>query len=420
MKKVICTHLIAASFLSCSSYHVENTADVDSNIKPTNGVFYSLPKKVFKLKIKYKTISGVPSKYAISENFLKIVKPLAHDFQFINDSITRYTISEIDLISESVSDSNTIYFVELLGRNNPVLKKKVGFGLSESGILINGKGGYENQSVKYGAKIAETVINLATGAVPLSESAAQTEDSLIEQYDSELNDIVTKIVSLRNRRYDLLTTDYPINKKSSLFDQIDKRENHLLKLIQGKKTTSEKVKTVYISTIHVGSFDVFKFSKEKGFKEESKGYNLNVSKLSPSSSQEQVITQLENGKKKKGIHYRIPAVCNLAITNTANDTVLNRQESIPQLGLISWLPNRAGVFQSTIDFKLDSETGALLEYSGSSEEIDNEVVNELSSSIISGAQSSNKFKEEEERIKELELEIRLRELELKKDSLNSN
>lgn len=420
--------LITALLVSCSTYNVTRITGTTNS--DNHGLVYFLPKMEYDIVVTYDVVTSEPSEYYKSNptNFKKEVEKIM-DFEYIDSSTPKYQLKTIEMNPVILPDAENAYHIEFRRRNSLLLKKKYLFELTEQGYLKSGNILAQDNTADLAFATLEAASNFVKSAYGTIAAAGGG--------GAPINLIVTKILSLKKQREDLISgsmapdLSYSNSPIIGMHDKLKEEEDKLISMIAGKEKTKTITKVIrYIPVATTGS-SLFYFSSSNGFSLSSTGAanEKNIQIIISDKSNHSLYlnpfltSKATNIPDRRGLFYRIPASTAVQITDGSTQYV-NKVQVIPQLGSIAFLSNRVGLVKNDTYYTLDPVTGALLKFDANAEGINVEQAKSLLTSASSLPESLKKpkdektgFEETEKAIKRLELDIKYQELKLKYDSL---
>lgn len=446
-----------------------------SKLKNEPGIFYSLPKHAYDIKIVYNVINVSMPSHGVHKDTLK--KWLLYPFPFYEKNNRTVEVESIEINPVIMPDPQATYFAKLRTRK---LFEEVKLDITLNGYnqISSSSGEASSQALPVLMTIASTVGNFivpgasnigkASGLIPQNKEllytlidkdltlvnvgslvgvqklkVSQGTLSLYEYYfeqvykgierDIKSKMIINSIVSLNelNREY------YNLISKSDITD-LQSRTNLLKERIKfheedlgGRKTNTKRDTVLRFEP----KIDDTSFDKEISL--EGKLYRLNILFDQYSTVQKNAIRQFETLKEpdKKdgysGVFYRVPMQTVLAIVlsekrsvvppDTGTKDVFVKQKvvdiTVPQFGIIRSLPPTKG-YTRNFSYALDPVTGALKSYSTKQKGITNEDAKSVTAAISEIEGMRNKKLERYNT--ELELKIKQWELQQKIDSLRND
>ncbi len=339
-----------------------------------NGVFYSLPRTVFKVDVLISKIEDVPGPYAsLASKVLGLT-------DFINRAETQYSIKGIYIHSISEADPNAIYFLNFGERSNKsdrtfivqlqangVLK-----GINETTFLnkedrkakLELREDYFSQDFNYFADLNQ-MIRVDTIIRRIAVDTTTIEDVVFNRTTVEktklqrAQDAANAYMDIHKNRLELLSgfqeVNYPAQTIELMNSELRQMEGDYLALFKGKRFISEEKFSFYVVPDGEKShqtYPVFKFSKEKGVRDLTATSGERINLIVQTNGLMDVLPNPLSENQSLGVFYRIPEVARVWVeynnTEYSKNTFL-----IPQLGVLQ------SVNTSKTLLSVDPNTGML-------------------------------------------------------------
>ncbi|MEL7251046.1 MAG: DUF4831 family protein [Bacteroidota bacterium] len=445
MRKAALLFLTLLFLAGCSTIDV--IPILSSTVPSKAGVIYALPKHEFDVVVDYEKVSTSGSKF-LEDNSItdtEMEEALKHfrlrlPFTKQNEKVTSYKIKSIKVETRVVPDPEAFYYAQTYRRNHPFLKKTFLFELKKEGYLSQANASSEDYTVDFVLNTAVTAARVVAGITnPMNKvgnnqeerGAEEQKDTIPENIleNTRLNPLYQLLKRYRELedykwelyqgRADLLSATMEVD-ISFVVKKIEEEQLEIAKLFVGKKKTKTARKVFPADPSNADQI-VFRLHKSDGFGS-GQVYQMKVTSYTNDTLNDFIDKQTSAVTHKKGLHYRIPATALVEIKNES-ETHYRGQHVVPQLGVISFLPDRVGMTKNDIKYTLDPTTGALLKYDANSEGVNLEAVKAFQESAtevpaLFQKPDENEFEEIEKQIKQLELENMLLEQQIKKDSLS--
>ncbi|MBE0651112.1 MAG: DUF4831 family protein [Bacteroidales bacterium] len=336
----------------------------------TTGIYYALPKTVFKVHLVMEEVRQIPGPFAEYAQ-----KYLGTD-NYIKTGATYYKLLSVKVEPVTVADPSHAYFIEFPRERSSKNPRVSSFQLSSDGELI----GYgfkieDKKDEKSGQTSSQILVysndmNGGRFSMGAMYSRAQQIDTLVRKVtidtvtikrfkfrtswinltpEEQANDAAQLIHKIRTNRFNLLTGYQEVNYGEGIKymdDQLKKLEDEYLALFLGKETRTTVVRN-------------FEFDPEKGHLTKTlmqyiaksgntEAVTLNVS---PMNDMENISSATTAAPDE--LFYRIPVKASVSVVVEGN-AFYSDIFTIPQLGVVT----TAAMGNSHI--QLDPSTGALV------------------------------------------------------------
>ncbi len=305
---------------------------------------YFLPRTVLEVEVEATKITRKSGPYSTdARKYLGAPADIRQDEEI-------WTITKIDVKQNSEPDAGNQYKVYATAKSN------AGFlSLTETGILrgINlpfsflpgEKNNKDARRKKSKIKNKKSNISPFVSNFIISEDSAESESDAAAAFE--------QINSLREVRQDILLQHNDVLHGKAVkhyLREIDKRENELIALFNGKEQ-KETVKRTFIvyPDREMTNQEVFRFSEKQGFSDSGNPVTITLKKR---------LLDNKQSSSAKGFVYRIPALTDVEITGN-KVTFWTGVINISQLGKLAYLP--AGFFDKDVKAVFDPRSGALLQ-----------------------------------------------------------
>ena len=339
-----------------------------------NGVFYSLPRTVFKVDVLISKIEDVPGPYAsLASKVLGLT-------DFINRAETQYSIKGIYIHSISEADPNAVYFLNFGERSNKsdrtfivqlqangVLK-----GINETTFLnkedrkakLELREDYFSQDFNYFADLNQ-MIRVDTIIRRIAVDTTTIEDVVFNRATVEktklqrAQDAANAYMDIHKNRLELLSgfqeVNYPAQTIELMNSELRQMEVDYLALFKGKRFISEEKFSFYVVPDGEKShqtYPIFKFSKEKGVRDLTATSGERINLIVQTNGLTDVLPNPLSENQSLGVFYRIPEVAR--VWAEYNNTEYSKNTFlIPQLGVLQ------SVNTSKTLLSVDPNTGML-------------------------------------------------------------
>lgn len=336
----------------------------------TTGVYYALPKTVFKIHLVLEQVNKIPGPFAQYTQ-----KYLGTD-NYIKRNQTYYKLIGVNVVPVTMADPSQVYFIKFPTQKSSKNTKTSDFQLSSQGELI----GYgmkieskkEEKSARESSQILVYSNNGGHGAFNMAAnySRAQKLDTLVRKVtidtvtikrfkfrttwvdlsqEDQANDAAKEIHKIRVNRFNLLTGYQEVNYGAGIKymdDKLKRLEDEYLALFLGKETRTTVVRN-YIFDPEKGHMSkiLLQFAAENG---NTESISLNVSAMNHMKN----IASVSAATPDK-LFYRIPVKAQVDVM-LGNNAFYSDIFTVPQLGVVS----TATMSDSRI--QLNPKTGALV------------------------------------------------------------
>ncbi len=339
----------------------------------TTGIYYTLPKVVFKIQLVMEEVNKIPGPFAAyTQKYLGTNN-------YIKRNETYYKLLAVKVEPVSMADPSHTYYIEFPREKSSKNLRVSNFQLNNEGELMGYGFKIENKKEeKSGLPSSQLLVysnngNAENFNMAASYSRAQKLDTLVRKVtvdtvtikrfkfrttwinlseEDQANDAAQRINKIRTSRYNLLTGYQEVNYGEGIkyMDvQLKKLENEYLALFLGKETRTTVVRN-------------FEFDPEKGYL--SKNLLEFLAKGGSTQAVTLTISPLNEMKNVPGVStaapdelfYRIPVKANVSVIVEGN-AFYSDIFAVPQLGVVT----TATMGNSHI--QLNPVTGALVRIS---------------------------------------------------------
>lgn len=415
MRKILPLFILILFISACNTLNVRKVPANRLNAQQ-GGLIYILPKVEYDIVVTVKKTELKAGEYFVKSKEDELYTNLDGLINLVTDQDkTLYSISNIELIPRILPDKNQVYQVETMGKNSLVTSKNFLFELSPQGYMKSG----DVQSSDYSSEFVTTAVTTSARIMgKLSMPLFASTKSYIYEAPKPtkagiMDHIIKEINRIRIAKKELIIDNndrYGASELTKLIEELEKEEAKLLPLIAGSRSETIE-KRIYHYIPSTGSTPLFYFSAEKGLNADQLPENeikVDLESHISFAKSRRFTYKTESGNK--GLHYRIPATVNFQIKSPTT-IYLNKTEVIPQLGTTAYLPSRVGLFKNKLNYKLDTNTGALILFEANSKGSEQEGVQRIGNELMNLTQPQARSLEDlEMEIQRLELEQRKKEL----------
>ncbi len=343
-----------------------NVVSFNSNspIADKDGIIYSLPRNIVKVKLEIVKTENFRGPYAAFSSKLLGVTGI------VEENSVSYEIGNVELSSLAEADPDQIYFVELDAKSKDAGSLMI--TLSDEGFIrgytditsvekevrnaIN-TGDYNNENLKPFRDLLKPVliekvdtivrrISIDTTTVEEKVLKRSISEKLPEQQAREVADLIYRI---QDSKFSLVTgyqeVNYSRESLEFMLEQLNKLENEYLALFKGTQKISKHVYTYYVTpqSSREGTLEtICRFSKSKGLSDKStsigESVSLVITPLNRNMKLEEFVKQRDQvAKKMRGFYYRIPEK-SLVTLRAGGIAVAENQMLISQMGVVTYLP----------------------------------------------------------------------------------
>lgn len=360
MNKKLIAIVVVALFVSCSKKPIQVTPVESTTTLNTNGLVYSLPRTVIRVKVDAIKTIVVPGPFCrFAQKYLGITDvPTKKIEEWKISNIELNSVIESDpslLFAATPNDDSKIDFLKIsqYGLVIPI----TGFSVNAINnnrikpIEIEGKASYTDLSTSPFIAAEKNTIYSKVLKDSVFVRVPIQKDMIVEKnIEEKARDAADYIFLLRKRRSDFLSVDADHNLNGEglkiAFEEINRLEQEYLSLFIGKSfTESATHQFEYIPTETDGeSAIVFRFSANKGVLPSSdlsgNPYLLKSTVEVLPSSIKSFFENLSIEKEKpikEVIYYRTPVTAVFSISDGKNE-LTNRRISICQYGNVVRMP----------------------------------------------------------------------------------
>lgn len=296
------------------------------------GFYYALPRTVLRFDF-------------VVEETQKLVGPYSDyaDFVGATDYITKdskeYRLVDVIMRTSAEADPNATFFIAM----NSKKPEDFAVRLTSKGILlgVGGEGPVMEEPTITAIPTQETTNQEVTFKYQYGSVGAKTEEQLALSAAEMINKI-------REEKIKLLTgfqeTAFTVDTYRQMYADLDEMEQDYLSLFLGKKTTKQQVYTVFITpSKDVPLQTIGKFSTQAGFSVGTAGtgdvITVQMISLQTTGSINQLSpSAVESMTHENKLFYRIPETANIKVSMGNNKVLLERRETIAQLGTFMLAP----------------------------------------------------------------------------------
>lgn len=356
-------------------------APVSPKIMEQGGLFFALPKTVFRIDVWMR----------ITEKRRGVYSPFTNKYFNVTDYIKsdsrEYSIKEVRVTPQSVPDENRVYFLSTRHARGLSLQ------VDDKGVIrsLNANTSYDNKTKSFVPSESrpngenpslpafiqprytyrsDTIINRELGRdstiVERRYITKKLVEKSLEEYAREAYD---KLQDIRKRRYDFLSDPSELNLDgeglSLLLNELDKMEKSILELFFGNSYYSEKMVSFMYDPSAQKEQALFNFTRDKGIQFNAKqirGIETVVLELNPLpllTQHSPVHAQKRHSSKKSGdnsLPYRIPRQVSVKLVQDEN-ILFEGEFSLPQHGIVEYLKVKN---LQKVRVLYDTSTGQLL------------------------------------------------------------
>lgn len=295
------------------------------------GFYYALPRTVLQIDF-------------VVEETQKLVGPYSDyaDFVGATDFITKdskeYRMVDVTMQTTAEADPNATFYIAM----NSKKPEDFAVRLTSKGILLGvGDGPVAEETVIPAIPTQEVINQEVTFKYQYGSVGTKTE----EQQALAAAEMINKI---REEKIKLLTgfqeTAFTVDTYRQMYADLDEMEQEYLSLFLGKKTTKRQVYTVYVTpSKDVPLQTIGKFSTQAGFSTGTAGtgdvITVQMISLQTTGSINQLSpSAVESMTHENKLFYRIPETANIKVSLGTNKVLLERRETIAQLGTFMLAP----------------------------------------------------------------------------------
>ncbi|MBN2616602.1 MAG: DUF4831 family protein [Bacteroidales bacterium] len=348
--------LLLVSFLMVSlswaqdQYQVTKMTGKNPPVGKT-GIYYSLPKTVFKVKLVLEEITRTPGPFA---DFTQ--KYLGTD-QYIHNKENYYRLLAVKVTPVAMADPSEVFFVSFPFEKQTKNARAIEFQLDKySGLIsfgpkpqapkVKGEENTPSQLFVYSNSGSEENFKMAA-----SYSRAQKLDTLVRKItidtvtvhrflfrtswvnlttEDQANDAAQEIEKIRKSRYNLLTGYQEVNYGEGIKymdKELQKLEHQYLVLFLGKETKQVVIRTFEFDPEKAHTTDqLMQFVNKDGNRENITFHVDPVNKMTAVGN--------ANNTAINGLFYRIPVKAAVQV-KTGNTVFYSDIFDVPQLGVLS-------------------------------------------------------------------------------------
>lgn len=336
----------------------------------TTGVYYALPKTVFKIHLILEQINKIPGPFAQYTQ-----KYLGTD-NYIKRNQTYYKLIGVKVEPVTMADPSQVYFIEFPKQRSSKNPRVSDFQMSSQGVLMGyGMKIVSKKAEKSGKESSQILVYSNNGGqgtfnMAANYTRAQKLDTLVRKVtidtvtikrfkfrtswvdlseEDQANDAAQQIHKIRVQRYNLLTGYQEVNYGAGIkyMDvQLKKLEDEYLALFLGKETRTTAVRN-YIFDPEKGHLSkiLLEFTGENG---DMESVNFSVEEMNHMKN----IASVSVATPDK-LFYRIPVKAQVNVM-LGNNAFYSDIFTVPQLGVVSTAT------MSDSHIQLNPKTGALI------------------------------------------------------------
>lgn len=336
----------------------------------STGVYYALPKTVFKVHLVLEEVTEIPGPFAEYTQ-----KYLGTD-NYIKANQTYYKLLAVKVEPVSIADPSHIYYIEFPRERSSKNPRVASFQLNGQGELmgygfkIEGKKDEKSGEPSSQILVYSNDLNSGKFSMGAMYSRAQQMDTLVRKVtidtvtikrfkfrtswinlspEDQANDAAQLIHKIRTSRYNLLTGYQEVNYGEGIKymdDQLKKLEDEYLALFLGKETRTTVVRN-------------FEFDPEKGRLSKNlmeyiaRGGNTEAITLNVTPMNDMDNIAAATTAAPDELFYRIPAKASVSVV-VRGSAFYSDIFTVPQLGVVTT------AIMTNSHILLDPSTGALL------------------------------------------------------------
>jgi hypothetical protein len=352
--------------MSLPGFSQINVVPFNSNspIAEKDGIIYSLPRNIVKVKLEIVKTENFRGPYAAFSSKLLGLTGI------IEENSVNYEIGNVELSSLAEADPDQMYFVELDAKSKDAGSLMI--TLSDEGFIsgfaditslekevrnaIN-TGDFNSENLKPFRDLLKPVliekvdtivrrISIDTTTVEEKVLKRSISEKLPEQQAREVADLIYRI---QDSKFSLVTgyqeVNYSRESLEFMLEQLNKLESEYLALFKGTNKISRQVYTYYVTpqATRDGTLEtICRFSKTRGLSDKStsigESVSLVITPLNRNTRLEEFVKQRDQvAKKMRGFYYRIPEKSQVTL-RAGGVAVAETQMLISQMGVVTYLP----------------------------------------------------------------------------------
>lgn len=335
------------------------------------GIYYSLPKTVFKVKLVLEEITRTPGPFADYTQ-----KYLGTD-QYIHNRESYYRLLAVKVTPVAMADPSEVFFVSFPFEKQSKNARSIEFQLDKySGLVSFGPKPQVKKVTKEENSPSQLFVYSNTGSeenfkMAASYSRAQKLDTLVRKItidtvtvhrflfrtswvnlstEDQANDAALQIEKIRKSRYNLLTGYQEVNYGegiSYMDKELQKLEHQYLVLFLGKETKQVVIRSFDFDPENTNtSGQLMQFVNKDGNRE---NITIHVNAVNKMSAVSTVNTTAING-----LFYRIPVKASVQV-KTGNTIFYSDIFDVPQLGVLSTIT------MDNANLQFDPTTGTVIQ-----------------------------------------------------------